>query len=69
MLFLQLASLFLMTCWLYCFEVAVHGVLFDAKKFEMGFYVFWQILLPTVVMLLLIAVRTRVDTQIHPAQP
>lgn len=29
----------------------------------------WQILLPTLVMLLLIAVRTRVDTQIHPAQP
>ncbi|PON86894.1 ABC transporter A, ABCA [Trema orientale] len=28
-----------------------------------------EILLPTVVMLLLIAVRTRVDTQIHPAQP
>ncbi|KAI4300797.1 hypothetical protein L6164_034132 [Bauhinia variegata] len=27
-----------------------------------------EILLPTVVMLLLIAVRTRVDTQIHPAQ-
>ena len=30
--------------------------------------IFWQILLPTVVMLLLIAVRTQVDTQIHPAQ-
>ncbi|KAL9409139.1 hypothetical protein AB3S75_047510 [Citrus x aurantiifolia] len=28
-----------------------------------------EILLPTVVMLLLIAVRTRVDTRIHPAQP
>ncbi|XP_037492924.1 ABC transporter A family member 1 isoform X1 [Jatropha curcas] len=28
-----------------------------------------EILLPTIVMLLLIAVRTRVDTQIHPAQP
>ncbi|KAJ7976760.1 ABC transporter A family member 1 [Quillaja saponaria] len=28
-----------------------------------------EILLPTVVMLLLIAVRTQVDTQIHPAQP
>ncbi|KAL2535052.1 ABC transporter A family member 1 [Abeliophyllum distichum] len=28
-----------------------------------------EILLPTVVMLLLIAVRTRVDTQIHPPQP
>ncbi|KAL9302465.1 ABC transporter A family member 1 [Arabidopsis thaliana] len=27
----------------------------------------WQILLPTIVMLLLIAVRTRVDTTIHPA--
>ena len=29
---------------------------------------FLQILLPTVVMLMLIAVRTRVDTQIHPSQ-
>ncbi|XP_048321587.1 ABC transporter A family member 1 isoform X2 [Ziziphus jujuba] len=28
-----------------------------------------EILLPTVVMVLLIVVRTRVDTQIHPAQP
>ncbi|PKI32339.1 hypothetical protein CRG98_047286, partial [Punica granatum] len=28
-----------------------------------------EILLPSIVMLLLIAVRTRVDTQIHPAQP
>ncbi|KAK4412941.1 ABC transporter A family member 1 [Sesamum alatum] len=28
-----------------------------------------EILLPTVVMLLLIAVRTRVDTQLHPPQP
>ncbi|GAV57854.1 ABC_tran domain-containing protein/ABC2_membrane_3 domain-containing protein [Cephalotus follicularis] len=28
-----------------------------------------EIFLPTIVMLLLIAVRTRVDTQIHPAQP
>ncbi|KAG7961902.1 hypothetical protein I3843_09G039100 [Carya illinoinensis] len=28
-----------------------------------------EILLPTVVMLLLIAIRTRVDTQIHPARP
>ncbi|KAK2651860.1 hypothetical protein Ddye_011716 [Dipteronia dyeriana] len=28
-----------------------------------------EILLPTVVMLLLIAIRTRVDTRIHPAQP
>ncbi|WCJ33447.1 ATP-binding cassette sub-family A member 2 [Euphorbia peplus] len=28
-----------------------------------------EILLPAVVMLLLIAVRTRVDTEIHPAQP
>ncbi|KAB1222272.1 ABC transporter A family member 1 [Morella rubra] len=28
-----------------------------------------EILLPTMVMLLLIAVRTQVDTQIHPAQP
>ncbi|KAK0597531.1 hypothetical protein LWI29_026223 [Acer saccharum] len=28
-----------------------------------------EILLPTVVMMLLIAIRTRVDTQIHPAQP
>ncbi|GKU89849.1 hypothetical protein SLEP1_g3933 [Rubroshorea leprosula] len=28
-----------------------------------------EILLPTIVMLLLIAVRTRVDTKIHPAQP
>ncbi|KAI9080732.1 hypothetical protein K1719_037245 [Acacia pycnantha] len=28
-----------------------------------------EILLPTLVMLLLIAVRTRVDTKIHPAQP
>ncbi|KAF7819038.1 ABC transporter A family member 1 isoform X1 [Senna tora] len=28
-----------------------------------------EIFLPTLVMLLLIAVRTRVDTQIHPAQP
>ncbi|XP_050384666.1 ABC transporter A family member 1 isoform X4 [Argentina anserina] len=28
-----------------------------------------EILLPTVVMLMLIAVRTRVDTQIHPSQP
>ncbi|XP_010554823.1 PREDICTED: ABC transporter A family member 1 [Tarenaya hassleriana] len=28
-----------------------------------------EVLLPTVVMLLLIAVRTRVDTRIHPAQP
>jgi ATP-binding cassette subfamily A (ABC1) protein 3 len=28
-----------------------------------------EILLPTVVMLLLIAVRTQVDTQIHPTQP
>ncbi|CAM8998692.1 unnamed protein product [Rhodiola kirilowii] len=28
-----------------------------------------QVLLPTVVMLMLIAVRTRVDTTIHPAQP
>ncbi|CAB4286667.1 unnamed protein product [Prunus armeniaca] len=28
-----------------------------------------EILLPTVVMLLLIAIRMRVDTQIHPSQP
>ncbi|XP_010279593.1 PREDICTED: ABC transporter A family member 1 [Nelumbo nucifera] len=28
-----------------------------------------ELILPTVVMLLLIVVRTRVDTQIHPAQP
>ncbi|KAL2320738.1 hypothetical protein Fmac_029707 [Flemingia macrophylla] len=28
-----------------------------------------EILLPTVVLLLLVAVRTQVDTQIHPAQP
>lgn len=28
-----------------------------------------EILLPTVIMLMLIAVRTRVDTRIHPAQP
>lgn len=28
-----------------------------------------EILLPTVVMMMLIAVRTRVDTQVHPAQP
>jgi ATP-binding cassette subfamily A (ABC1) protein 3 len=28
-----------------------------------------EILLPTVVMMMLIAVRTRVDTKIHPAQP
>ncbi|KAJ9184819.1 hypothetical protein P3X46_004507 [Hevea brasiliensis] len=28
-----------------------------------------EILLPTIVMLLLIAIRTRVDTRIHPAQP
>ncbi|XP_052174030.1 ABC transporter A family member 1 isoform X3 [Diospyros lotus] len=28
-----------------------------------------EVLLPTIVMLMLIAVRTRVDTQIHPAQP
>lgn len=32
-------------------------------------FLLWQILLPSIVMLLLIAVRTRVDTQIHPAQP
>lgn len=29
----------------------------------------WQILLPTVVMLMLIAVRTQVDTRLHPVQP
>jgi len=29
----------------------------------------WQILLPTIVLLLLVAVRTTEDTQIHPAQP
>ncbi|KAL6279527.1 hypothetical protein ACE6H2_016408 [Prunus campanulata] len=28
-----------------------------------------QVILPTVVMLLLIAIRMRVDTQIHPSQP
>lgn len=32
-------------------------------------FVSCQILLPTVIMLMLIAVRTRVDTRIHPAQP
>ncbi|CAN6443980.1 unnamed protein product [Victoria cruziana] len=28
-----------------------------------------EVLLPTIVMLLLIAVRTRVDTEVHPSQP
>jgi len=28
----------------------------------------WQILLPAIVLMLLAAVRTQVDTQIHPAQ-
>lgn len=42
--------------------------LFGTDLFPFSF-LFLQILLPTIVMLLLIAVRTRVDTKIHPAQP
>ncbi|XP_058083562.1 ABC transporter A family member 1 isoform X2 [Magnolia sinica] len=38
-------------------------------KIRHPFTTFTEILLPTVVMLLLIAVRTRVDTRLHPAQP
>ncbi|XP_048226165.1 ABC transporter A family member 1 isoform X2 [Ricinus communis] len=38
-------------------------------KIRHPFVTLAEILLPTIVMLLLIAVRTRVDTRIHPAQP
>ncbi|CAM9002500.1 unnamed protein product [Rhodiola kirilowii] len=38
-------------------------------KIRHPFVSFAEVLLPTVVMLMLIAVRTRVDTTIHPAQP
>ncbi|XP_038685237.1 ABC transporter A family member 1 isoform X1 [Tripterygium wilfordii] len=38
-------------------------------KIRHPFVTLAEILLPTIVMLLLIAVRTQVDTQIHPAQP
>ncbi|KAM7505446.1 hypothetical protein LguiB_004350 [Lonicera macranthoides] len=38
-------------------------------KIRHPFITLAEILLPTMVMLMLIAVRTRVDTQIHPAQP
>ncbi|XP_058204038.1 ABC transporter A family member 1 isoform X1 [Rhododendron vialii] len=38
-------------------------------KIRHPFITFSEIVLPTVVMLMLIAVRTRVDTRLHPAQP
>ncbi|KAE9465926.1 hypothetical protein C3L33_02162, partial [Rhododendron williamsianum] len=38
-------------------------------KIRHPFITFSEIVLPTVVMLMLIAVRTQVDTRLHPAQP
>ena len=43
--------------------------LFAYFLFFLFIFYFLQILLPTVVMLMLIAVRTQVDTKVHQAQP
>lgn len=53
-----LSRLFLCACFLRCCGTKL-----------LYLFLCWQIVLPTVVMLMLIAVRTQVDTRLHPAQP